>query len=206
MIPFLNQIWLVKLCYLCLFEMGNKNSGEHRRLSEGVEGAGKDNTLSLMQKERQDVLLERRVSKAKETGKAERYKSSQGHIDLLFEMLSPHVPDEVINVIFLFELSLPRKEHANEIKIKEHKDIYSLSKEQLSSLQFGDEVILLSLKSSRQWIYTYSQEKRQFVLEDYPIRGLPFEYTKYVVSDPLKRKYWQYGFLIHPGISKKEER
>ena len=131
--------------------MGNKNSVKHNPLLEGVDGYS---------------LVKRKDPQKEAEEKANRYMTSQGHVDLLFEMLSPHVPDSVANIIFLFELSLPREAHANEIRIKEREDLFSLDKEKLASLQFGDEIILLSAKCSRQWIYTYSQEKRQFILEE----------------------------------------
>lgn len=167
--------------------MGNKNSGEHHRVFGSVGS----------------VLKKRFNSDA---DKAEEYNSPQGHVDLLFEMLNPHIPDSVVNIIFLFELSLPRDKRANEIKIKEYKDIFTLDKKKLGSLQFGDVIVRLGLGCARQWIFAYSSQKKQFVLDEYHIRGLPFEYTKYVVNDPDKRRYWQYGFLIYPGTKKKEDK
>ena len=138
----------------------------------------------------------------------EKWKKPQGHVDLLFEMLSPHVPDAITNVIFLFELSLPRDENAHMIKL-EGEDVSSLSESQFSSLQFGDTVIKPSYTTSptsnaryikilRQWMFTYSLEKRKFLLQEYHPAGLPFEYTRYVIGDPIKRTYW-YSFLIHLG-------
>src|SRR5579883_3208897 len=104
-----------------------------------------------MDEDSSNPLLPMEVDPPEDLSKeAKEWKEPQGHVRLLFGLLRPHVPDAIVNVIFLFELSLPRDENAHVIQIEgdAEGDISSLEDSQLSSLQFGDMVVKTSRTTS----------------------------------------------------------